>query len=611
MRVPANNLRWILALAVAAALGWSFWKSAGWLQLCAGLAVFLFGLQCLEEGLRQLAGGKLEQLLARSTGTPLRGLAFGFTGATVLQSSTLVSLLTIAFISSGLIQLAGGIAVILGTNLGATTGIWLLALAGQNVSLSPAALPLLVFGMLAGVAGPRAKAAGRVALGVAFIFLGIDQIRAGFEQAGGGMDLAAMEGTGVAGTLLFVLAGLAVTVVLQSSHATLMLTLAALATGRLQLEQSLAIAIGSNVGSSVSTAFVGMLGGNRSGQRLALAHALFNVATALVALVLLVPLTWLMKTLAGLAGFGDNALLQLALFHTMFNGGGVLLFWPFQRQLAAALERWLPERVEQAVPADATAHPAAPLQRLRAVHLSEVALGSVDAATAAVAQELRHLGRLSLDVICQALCLPAAQLDADSPDPALLAGGPADGACFDADLLYQQRIKGVYADLLAFTSRLTLPMDAAHRQAWARSQAAALQLVEAVKGAKHLQKNLGRHLHGPPSPVREAYLALRAQLFSQIRALRAIARERGAGTAAAPLAALDAEAAAFDARFREHLFEQVRTGVIDGLDAGSLLNDQGYTARIYGSLREVIDAAVAGGHEPLARASGTEAVAGS
>ena len=72
MRLPSKNLRWILALLVAAALGWSFWRSAGWLQLCAGLALFLFGLQCLEEGLRQLAGGKLEQLLARSTGTPLK-----------------------------------------------------------------------------------------------------------------------------------------------------------------------------------------------------------------------------------------------------------------------------------------------------------------------------------------------------------------------------------------------------------------------------------------------------------------------------------------------------------------------------------------------------------
>src|SRR5690554_1995414 len=133
-------------------------------------------MQCLEEGLRQLAGGRLEQLLARSTRTPLRGLLSGVGGTVLLQSSTLVSLLTIAFISSGLIHLAGGLAIIFGANLGATSGIWLLALAGHDLSLSPLALPLLVFGVLAGFTGARGKAAGRVVLGVAFVFMGIDEV---------------------------------------------------------------------------------------------------------------------------------------------------------------------------------------------------------------------------------------------------------------------------------------------------------------------------------------------------------------------------------------------------------------------------------------------------
>src|SRR5690606_11793707 len=130
----------------------------------------LFGMQCLEEGLQELAGGKLEQLLGRSTSTPFRALLFG-TGATfLLQPSTLVSLLTIAFLSTGLLELAGGIAVIFGANLGATSGIWLLAMAGQNLSLSPLALPLLVFGVLASFTGPAGRGGGRILLGIAFIF---------------------------------------------------------------------------------------------------------------------------------------------------------------------------------------------------------------------------------------------------------------------------------------------------------------------------------------------------------------------------------------------------------------------------------------------------------
>ncbi|AKC86751.1 Na/Pi cotransporter family protein [Pseudoxanthomonas suwonensis] len=583
-----KTLRLPLFVLLAALLGWSFWRDAGWLQLCAGLAVFLFGMQCLEEGLRQLAGGKLEQWLARSTGTPAKGLLFGIGGTMMLQSSTLVSLLTIAFISSGLIQLAGALAIIFGANLGATSGIWLLALAGQNLSLSPLALPLLVFGVLAGFTGPRGKAAGRIVLGVAFIFLAIDQIKAGFEAFGGNVDLSGSSDGGLAATLLFVGIGLATTLVLQSSHATLMLTLAALAGGQLELEQGLAIAIGSNVGSSVTTALVGFLGGNRAGQRVALAHALFNTVTALLALLLLLPLTWLVGVVAGLAGFGGNAMLKLALFHTLFNGLGVAVFWPWQAQLARWLERWLPDRPEPAPASAAGAGLPAAHPPLRAVHLSGPALESADAAAAAVAQELQHLGRLSLEVICLTLYLPADAVERLQPDDPLLETR-SDDAPVDADALYQQRVKGVYGDLLAFMGRLEVPLDQEHQRFWSGSQVAALQLVNAVKGAKHLQKNLGRRLREDDSPLRAAYVDLRRHLFAQILALRDTSRgPRETAEWQARLDTLDREAAEYEDRFRERLFAQVRQGAIDGLQAGSLLNDQAYASRIYLNLRQVL-----------------------
>ena len=589
-------LRTLLAVLAAALLAWSFWRDAGWLQLCAGLALFLFGMQCLEEGLRQLAGGRLEQLLARSTGTPLRGLLFGMGGTVLLQSSTLVSLLTIAFISSGLIQLAGGIAIIFGANLGATSGIWLLALAGQGFSLAPLALPLVVFGVLAGALGPRGKAAGRIVLGVAFIFLGIDQIKAGFEAVGGGLDLTQVGAAGLAGLLLFVGVGLAGTVVLQSSHATLMLTLAALAAGQITLDQGLALAIGSNVGSSVSTGVMGALGGNRSGQRLALAHVLFNGVTALLALALLPALGWLVRAAAGLVGLGDNSLLQLALFHTLFNAVGVALFWPWQRQLAARLRRWLPDRQVPPAAAD-PAQPitpdsgAAPADQVRALHLSDQALESADAAAAAIALELRHLGEASMNVIARSLCLPpqAFAQASGAEAEALLASRPADDLCTDADALYQQQVKGIYGDLLRFMGRMELPLDEEHQHFWVQSQGMAQTLVEAVKDARHLQKNLARRLCEADSPLREAYVSLRRHLFGQLRALHALASlpthdpERQQR-----LDRLGRQAARFDIAFRQRLFTMVHQGLLDSQQTGSLMNDLGYAGRIHRSLLEVM-----------------------
>lgn len=587
--VIMKYLRAVMLLLVVAGLAASFWFSQGWLQLCAGLAIFLFGMQCLEEGLRQLAGSKLEQILGRSTSTPFKSLLFGVGGTLLLQSSTLVSLLTIAFISTGLIQLAGGIAILFGANLGATSGIWLLAMAGQNLSLSPLALPLLVFGVLAGFFGPKSKAAGRIVLGIAFIFLGIDQIKEGFASFGDGLDMTAYHESGLRGALLFTAIGMAVTVVLQSSHATLMLTLAALASGQLELGQSLAIAIGSNVGSSVTTAFVGSLGGNRSGQRLALAHALFNITTGVIAFILLGPLTWLVQALAEPLGLGGNSLIQLAMFHTLFNAMGVALFWPLQAHLAQWLIRWLPERVEPSVLItkllpEQMAEP----ELTRARYLNERALDSVDAASGAVVQELGHLGRLSLEVICHALYLPVDQLARVRGDEHLLQAKPAHGG-FEADHLYRVHIKGVYGDLLSFMGRMELPMDEAHQQFWVSCQLAALQLVDAVKDAKHLQKNLGHYLDAPPSAVRDAYVELRRHLLATLHEVRELARTDLPEEAwQSRLRWLDEQAANFDAAFRQRLFAQVREGRLDGLQTSSLMNDLGYASRIFQSLRNVL-----------------------
>jgi phosphate:Na+ symporter len=584
-RIPFRS---ILLLLVGVLLAWSFSRSSGWMQLCGGLAMFLFGMQLLEEGLRQLAGGRLERWLARSTETPFRSLLFGIGGTMLLQSSTLVSLLTIAFISTGLIQLAGGIAIIFGANLGATSGIWLLAMAGHDFSLSKFALPLLVYGVLAGFNGPASKAAGRVALGVAFIFLGIDQIKVGFA-AFGDFDMTQTQGGGIGGTLLFATAGMAATLVLQSSHATLMLTLAALASGQLQIPQGFAIAIGANLGSSISTAVVGMLGGNRGGQRLALAHAIFNGVTATLALLLLPFLTWLVQALAQLLGFGDNALLRLALFHTLFNASGVMLFWPWQKTLARWLERWLPEAGEpEVLTAQPAGREAAPVERTRARHLADRALESVDAATAAVALELRHLARLSVEVICRALSMPPGQLADAQVNEAMLDARPQPGDD-DAETLYQHHVKGVYADLLSFMGKLELPLDEEHQRFWQHEQMVALLLVNAVKDAKHLQKNLQPRLNEVDSPLRDAYIALRRHLFRLLHALYELgSAPPDPGQRATRLAELEKQADEFEASFRQRLFLMVRRGELDGLQTGSLMNDLGYAERIFNSLRQAM-----------------------
>jgi len=582
---PVYSKHSLVVLAFAA-LAWSFWYSVGWLVLCAGLAMFLFGMQNLEQGLKSLAGSKLEGLLSQSTATPFKGLLFGTAATFVLQSSTLVSLLTIAFLSTGLISLAGSIAVLFGANLGATSGIWLLALAGQDISMSKLAMPLLVFGVLLGFSGDKGKATGRFLLGISLIFLGIDEIKEGFSSFGD-LRLDRYSAEGVKGVLLFIGVGSLITVVLQSSHATLMLTLAALASQQLELSQALCIAIGSNVGSAVSTGVMGVIGSARSGQRLAVAHVVFNCTTAVIAFFLLAPMTWLVLLATGWIGLGENKLIQLAMFHTLFNVMGVLVFWPFQQQLAAVLERWMPDAQEPTVLIATDTKEVAQVTRAR--YLQPASLQSVESASSAVSKELQHLGRLGLEVVAHALY-------AAPNDPATLEREDAglrnrlQQQAINADALYQTHIKGVYADLLEFMGSVVLPMDSAQQAFWHSSQVAAFQLVDAVKDAQRLQRNMYKFLQGPDdSAARSSYLELRTYLLHALKDMHVLSvSDMPEAQWVSELKALDDSFQAFDAQFRKHLFASIRGGMLDSLTVSSLMNDLGFAQTIIQGLRHVL-----------------------
>lgn len=576
-----------LIVLAFAALAWSFWYSAGWLVLCAGLALFLFGMQNLEQGLKSLAGGQLEGWLSRSTATPFKGLLFGTAATFVLQSSTLVSLLTIAFLSSGLITLVGSIAVLFGANLGATSGIWLLALAGQNLSLAPLAMPLLVFGVLLGFAGDKGKAIGHFLLGISLIFMGIDEIKNGFSSFGD-LRLDRYSAEGMQGALLFIGVGTLITVVLQSSHATLMLTLAALANQQLELPQALAIAIGSNVGSAVSTSVIGMIGSARSGQRLALAHVVFNGSTAIIAFFLLAPMTWLVLQATQWAGFGSNKLIQLAMFHTLFNVMGVLVFWPFQRQLCQALERWMPDVQEPAVLV-ATVPSEHAVHATRARYLQAAALQTADSAIRAVSKELQHMWRLGLEVVAHALYVQPNFREALEREDAGLRTRLQQQA-INADVLYQTYIKGVYADVLAFMGSMVQPLEGAQQDTWINSQVAAFQLVEAVKDAHRLQRNMHKFLQAPDGDAaRSSYLALRWHVLQTLQEMHVLSVSNMPESEwLAELQALDAAIAAFGVQFRKHLFAAIRGGLLDSLTVSSLMNDVGFAESIIQGLWHIL-----------------------
>ncbi len=141
-------LRKIILPSIFLILAYGFWISPNFNQIAAGVAIFLFGMLSLEQGFRSFTGGILEKILRTSTSKLWKSLSFGIVTTTIMQSSSLVSVITISFLSAGLITLAAGIGIIFGANLGTTTGAWLVAGFGLKVSISAYAMPLLVFGVI-------------------------------------------------------------------------------------------------------------------------------------------------------------------------------------------------------------------------------------------------------------------------------------------------------------------------------------------------------------------------------------------------------------------------------------------------------------------------------
>lgn len=568
-----------IIILLCVGLAFSFWYSQAWLQLCYGLALFLFGMQCIEDGLHNAAGGTLEKLMSKSTATPLKASLFGVGATFILQSSTLVSLLTIAFLSTGLITLTGGIAIILGTNLGATSGIWLLALAGQSISLSPIAVPMLVFGILASFFNSKTKAIGRVLIGISLIFLGIDAIKTGFTAIGDTINFTNIHVSGVAEISIFTLIGLILTLVLQSTHATLILTLAALAGGQIHVMQAFAIAIGSNVGSSITTALVGILGGDRNGQRLALAHLIFNLVTASLSLLLWWPLTRFVGGLAQLTGMGN--LLQLALFHTLFNVLGVLIFWTQQERLASYLKKYLPNKPKNTLVLPENSQAVLPK------YLNDNVLCSNDTAIRAIFQEIRHLNNLGLEVICHALFVPAEKLHTYCQTQALPE--PSLPLELNVQSFYEWQIKPIYSEILAFSSKINIEDDV-YREQLNSAHYIAFRIIEAVKDSKHLQKNMQLFLHEHDTAVAKIYLELRQHLLStlcQIANLMHfkpddITRQQGEKNLQEHILRLES--------FKESSLQLLRNEQLSSWQIASLFNDLHYIRTISEGLLDVLTA---------------------
>ncbi|MCC5907509.1 MAG: Na/Pi cotransporter family protein [Balneolaceae bacterium] len=304
-----------------------------WLFL-AGLGIFLFGMHMMEESIRLLSGGAFRSMIRRYTDTNLKAILSGMTSTAILQSSSAVSLMVLAFVGAGIMTLTQAIAVMMGTKIGTTATAWIVAVFGFKFNIDAFSLPMIGIGGLGIILlakSPKYVNISKFLVAFGFLFMGLDYMKTSVDDFSDAIDPEVFAGYGA---VVFALVGLVMTAVMQSSSATIAIVLTMLFSGVITFSSGAAMVIGANVGTTV-TVLLGSIGGVASKKQASLSQLIFTVSTAVVTLILLPVLSWFVLTFLG---FDENIVLGLAMFHTLFNVIGVMVFFPFISKLAGFAE---------------------------------------------------------------------------------------------------------------------------------------------------------------------------------------------------------------------------------------------------------------------------------
>lgn len=321
------------------------------MSLLAGLGLFLLGMTLLTDGLKSLAGAALRSILTRLVAGPVSGVGWGALFTTLVQSSTATTLTTIGFVSAGLLTFTQAVGVIFGANLGTTSTGWIVSQLGFKVSLGSITPPIVLAGVLLRLLTRRRwKSVGDALAGFGLLFIGLDLLQHGMAAVAERLDPASLPGYEGAGglweRLILVGFGFIMTMMMQSSSASMATTLAAVVSGAIGYDQAAALIIGSNLGNT-PTAAVASIGAPVAAKRAALAHILFNATTAAVAFVALPLLLGAVNAICHSLD-ADDTTTRLALFHTMFNVLGVAMLLPVVGSFSKLIMRIIPEHERSA-----------------------------------------------------------------------------------------------------------------------------------------------------------------------------------------------------------------------------------------------------------------------
>ena len=325
------------------------------IKIIGSVGLFLFGMQILSEGLQKSASGKLKKTLEMMTGNRLLSVLTGFLITVVIQSSSATTVMVVSFVNAGLMNLISAIGVILGANIGTTVTGWIVALLGFSVDITilslfsiAIALPFLFSKKT------KSRECAEIFMGFGLLFIGLEFIQASMPDISSHPEilsfLSQFEDGSVFSILICVLIGTLLTIVVQSSSASMAITITMAYQGWIGVWTASALCLGQNIGTTV-TAYIASLGASTNAKRAATAHTLFNVVGSVLVLFLMKPMLnvvdWI--TRANIFAISEDDMHMvlptfLATFHTLFNVFNTIVFFPFVRPFASLIEHIIPEK---------------------------------------------------------------------------------------------------------------------------------------------------------------------------------------------------------------------------------------------------------------------------
>lgn len=306
------------------------------LKLLGSLAMFLFGMNQMSTGIQKATGDKLRSLLKNITSNPFKGVLTGLGITAIIQSSSATTVLVVSFVSAGLLTLTQAIGVIMGANIGTTLTAWIISLFGFKFDIAALSIPLFLLGfIMQQFRKDKSKDIGEFIIGFSLLFLGLSLIKSSVPDLSGNNQvlefLKDWTGYGFGSLLLFVVTGTVLTLVLQSSSATMAITLIMLSQEWIPFEMGAAMVLGENIGTTI-TANIAASMGTTDARRAALAHTVFNVFGVIWAVVLFKPFVKL--DIFIVSSMGEfSPLVGLAMFHTLFNTINTLVLIWFTPQI--------------------------------------------------------------------------------------------------------------------------------------------------------------------------------------------------------------------------------------------------------------------------------------